>query len=285
MAVVSFREILPRTFSHKFGDPPSAGRVYVATVDAPTATQTIIDTINIAHGDQHPEHSYLCMTNASVTETDREHVEISYTYELVDQDPNPLSRPDVWSFSTSGSEVPALYYFDGSGNGSIKVLLNSAGEFVEGLTTLVGEVRATISWNRANFPLAAAAAVTNALNDSTYLGGAKHTWQCHGISASQTSEVVNGTELKYWAGTTELVYRQQGWNLWVPDIGFIFKKNGKRRRAFVEDADGNKVDSPKPVPLQENGDIDENPDAVVRRVERRVHPEVSFSSYFGTPPF
>jgi hypothetical protein len=284
MAVLGYREIIPRVFSHKFGDKPTAERRFVVTVDEPTSTQTVINAVGIKLGDAHAEYPILKVANATATEQDRQHVEIAFSYEVIQGDPNPLARPDVWTFSTSGAEVPALYYFKGSGNGDIKPLTNSASEFVEGLTTLIGEVRATISWNRAQFPMDQAALVTNAVNDSAYLGGAKHHWQCTGISASQQTELVDGQEVKYWAGTTELVYREQGWNLWVPDVGYTYKKEGKRKRAYVEDRDGECVDSPKPVPLKEDGDIEENPDADVRRVERRVHPEVNFSSYFGTPP-
>ena len=32
MSVVSYREVLPRTFSHKLGEPPRAGTRWVITV-------------------------------------------------------------------------------------------------------------------------------------------------------------------------------------------------------------------------------------------------------------
>jgi hypothetical protein len=288
MAVINFREVIPRTFSHKFGEAPTAERKFVVTVDEPTPQQAIINAIGIFHGAVHPEYFYLRCLEGSFTETDRQHVEATFRYELPEQpdlDPNPLARPDVWSFSVSGSSVPALAYYDGVGNGNLQALVNSAGEFIEGLTTLVGEVKATIAWNRPTFPLGIASQVTNSINDTPYLGGAAHTWQCAGISSSQEVEVVNDVEIRYWSGTTELVYRPQTWNLVVPDVGFTFKKNGKRKRSYVENKDGEYVDSPSPVPLQENGDIEENPDAPVRRVVRRVYQEVNFNNFFGVPPF
>jgi hypothetical protein len=105
------------------------------------------------------------------------------------------------------------------------------------------------------------------------------------VSSQQEFEIVNDAELRYWSGTTELVYRQAGWNLFVPDIGYTYKSDGERKRSYVNSYDDEKVDSPMPVPLTDTGDIEEDPDVDVRRVERRVFPEVDFSAYFGTPPF
>lgn len=288
MAVLAAREIVGRTLQHRFGESPTAQRTFVATLDAPSSVAEIAAFIGIFHLAPHPEYGFLRMVDANLTESDREHAQVVFTYEVLDQedlDPNPLARPDIWSFSTSGAEVPALYYYEGSGNTNILPLVNSANEFVPGLTTLVGEVRATISWNRPTFPLALASAVTGAVNNSSYLGGAAHTWQCQGVSSQQEVEVVNEFEIRYWSGTTELVYRQQGWNLFVPDVGYTYKSGGVRKRSYVQNEDGEKVDSPMPVPLTAAGDIEEDPDVDVRRIERRVFPEVDFSSFFGSPPF
>lgn len=288
MAVIGFREILPRTFSHKFGESPAAEIKYAVTVDEPTPTQAIISAIGIYHGDSHPEFAYLRMLDAQVTETDRHHAEVTYKYEVPKQedlDPNPLARPDVWSFSTGGAQVPALVYYDGAGNANKKPLQNTAGDFFEGLTTLEAEVRASISSNRANFPLADAAAVTNSVNNAVYLGGAKHTWLCAGISGQQATEVINDQELRYWQITVELVYRRSGHNLLLPNVGWNFLDGGQKKRAWVRDPDTNeKVASGAPVALDNNGNMKpagQGPDIL----ERRVYPEATFTTYFGTPPF
>ena len=288
MAVIGFREILPRNFSHKFGESPSGEIKYAVTVDAPTPTQTIISAIGIFHGAPHPEFGYLRMLDAQVTETDRHHAEVTYKYEVPQQedlDPNPLARPDVWSFSTGGAQVPALVYYHGTGNANKKPLQNTALDFFEGLTTLEAEVRASISGNRADFPLADATAVTNSVNDATYLGGAKHTWLCAGISGQQATEVINDTELRYWQITVELVYRRSGHNLLLPNVGWNYLEGGQKKRAWVLDPESNeKVASGAPVALEANGNIKaagQEPDIL----ERRVYPEAAFSSYFGTPPF
>jgi len=288
MAVISYREVIPRTASHKFGESPTAERKYIVTVDEPTATQTLVDAVGILHASGHPEFPYLKCLNIQVTETDRHHAEITYSYELPQQgelDPNPLARPDVWSFSTGGSQVPALVYYDGSGNGSKKPLQNTAKDFFEGLTTLEAEVRASISGNRPAFPLANAAGVTNSVNASSYLGGAAHTWLCAGISGQQATAVVNGTELRYWQITVELVYRASGHNLLLPNVGWNYLEGGEKKRVWVKDAEsGEKVASGSPRALTNAGGLkadDQEPDILTRR----VYPEADFSNYFGTPPF
>ena len=288
MAVIGFREIIPRTFSHKFGESPNAEIKYAVTVDAPTPTQDIIAAVGIFHGDSHPEFAYLRMLDAQVTETDRHHAEVTYKYEVPQQedlDPNPLARPDVWSFSTGGAQVPALVYYDGTGNATKKPLQNTALDFFEGLTTLEAEVRASIAGNRASFPLADAAAVTNSVNNAAYLGGAKHTWLCAGISGQQATEVINDEELRYWQITVELVYRRSGHNLLLPNVGWNFLEGGQKKRAWVLDPETNeRVASGAPVALDNNGNIKaagQGPDIL----ERRVHPEATFTTYFGTPPF
>lgn len=288
MAVIGFREIIPRTLSHRFGESPTAERRYTVTVDAPESTGVVIGAVGIRHGDPHPEYPYLLMLDASVTETDRQHLEITYKYELPKQqnlDPNPLGRPDVWSFSTGGAQVPALVYYSGSGNATKKPLQNSAKDYFEGLTINEAEVRATIAGNRDQFPLALAAAVTNAVNSDSYLQSPAHTWFCAGIGGQQVSEVINGVAIRYWQVTVELIYRQSGHDLLLPDVGWNYLEGGEKKRAYVIDGESNeKVASSAPRALTTAGALKgdgEEPDILTRR----VYPEISFSSYFGTPPF
>ncbi len=294
MAVTSFREVIPRTFTHRFGEAPTAERKFVATVDGATPTQQVLNAIGIFHGSNHPEYPYLRCLNGSFSEPDRFHVEATYSYELpavgsAELDPNPLARPDVWSFSTGGAQVPALTYYDGNGNGDIRPLVNAAHDFFEGLTTLEAEVRATIAWNRAAFPADVAAAVTNGINASSYLWGPKHTWQCAGISASKQYEVVNSVEIGYWSGTTELVYRASGWNLLLPHVGFNRLVGSDKRPCLVkgnEDGDED-IAASTPQALNANGTQKFPPgggQGVPDILVRRVFPEINFAPYFGVPP-
>jgi hypothetical protein len=288
MAVLSYREVIPRTFSQRFGEPPTAERKFVCTLDTPTPTQEIIATVGVLFGDQHPEYSYLRMLDGNVTETDRHHAEVTLRYELPkdeDFDPNPLARPDVWSFSTGGGTVPFLYYYHGNDNSDVRALVNAAGDFIEGLTVLAPEVQATISANRASFPLAIAAEVTNAINATEYLGGPPYTWQCNGISGQQTTEIVNDVKITYWQITTTLTYRKHGYIEKIPHVGWHFIEANQKRRVWSWNEDGTeRQDAAAPQPLTENGGLkfpgaQGNPDQLLRR----PYPAIQFSSFFGTP--
>jgi hypothetical protein len=300
MAIIGFREVLPRTFSHKFGESPTAERKFVVTTDAPESHQTLLNTVGIFHGSMHPEFSYLLCTEGSVTETDRQHAEITYRYEVPqvgsqDSQPNPLARRDVWSFSTGGAAVPALVYYQGSGNANRKALINTAGDFFESAMTEEAELRCSISGNRSAFPVAVAAQVTNCVNSDGFMGAAAHQWKCQGISGQQQVEVVNGVEIKYWSVTVELAYRQSGWNLLLPNVGWNYISGAgtglaeKRRCYVIDEATKEKVASANVMALEDNGGIRLNTDwtgsGAPTILNRRVHQEVAFTPLFGTPPF
>jgi hypothetical protein len=286
MAVVAWREVSGRSLTHRFGEPPSADRKFIVTLDNRAhSVSEVANTIGIFHGAPHPEYGFITMTEAVMTEGSPTpyHAEVTFRYELLspdERDPNPLARPDTWSFSTGGAAVPALFYWDGNVQ---KPLVNSALDYFEGLSTEEGECRASISGNRATFPLSTAVAVTNCVNSGGYLGAPAHHWKCTGISGQQQIEMVNDAEVRYWSITTELVFRQTGWNLQLPDVGFNFLDGGQKKRAWVVDPDSNeKVPAVNPVALNANGSLKaagQLPDILTRRVNR----EVNFSSYFGNP--
>ena len=286
MAVISWREVSGRSLTHRFGEPPSAELKFVASLDSTAASVAeVAAAIGIYHGASHPEFGFLTMTEAAMTEGSPTpyHAEVTFRYELLDPDvraPNPLARPDIWSFSTGGASVPALFYWDGT---TQKPLVNSAGDYFEGLTTEEGECRASISANRATFPLATAVAVTNCVNSGAYLGAAAHCWKCTGISGQQQVEMVNDAEVRYWSITTELVYRQTGWNLFLPDVGYNYLDAGEKKRGYVTDPDsGEKVPCVNPIALNNDGSL-KAPGLFPDILNRRVNREVNFSSYFGTP--
>jgi hypothetical protein len=302
MAVLSARE-LARSFQHRFGEAPTAQLRYALTLSDPATTQQeMLNYVGIFHGSFHPEYTYLRCIEGAITENDPDmwHSTITYSYAVpergnVEFEPNPLARPDVWSFSTGGAQVPALTYYEGAGNGDVRPLTNSAGDYFEGLLATEAEVRASISGNRSTFPLATAAAVTNAINASPYLGGAAFTWQCSGIAAQQATEVVNDIEINYWQVSVELVYRQTGWPLLLPDIGFHYLTGADPAKAicYVRDdapaspTKGQDIPAATPQPLDTNGSLlytggSSGPPNILTR---RINPVVDFSSFFGTPPF
>lgn len=294
MAVLSFRELAGRTFQHRFGEAPTSQIRFALTLDDPNTThQEMLNAVGIFHGAIHPEYTFLRCIEGSVSENspDPWHAEITYSYAVpergnIEFEPNPLARPDVWSFSTGASQVPALVHYNGSGNDDIQPLVNAAGDFFEGLMMDEAEVRASISGNRPAFPLATAAIVTNALNDAPYLGGEAFSWKCSGISAQQATEVVNDIELNYWQVSVELVYRQSGWRLLLPHVGWHYIDGSEKKLCYVFDDEGNEIAASSPQPLDTDGTLlypggPGTPDILTRRLA----PAVDFSAYFGTPPF
>ena len=69
MAVLSWREISGRSLTHRFGEPPTAERKFILTLDdtAPSVTE-VAGTLGIYHGAPHPEFAFITMTEATMTE-------------------------------------------------------------------------------------------------------------------------------------------------------------------------------------------------------------------------
>lgn len=288
MSVHSWRE-LPRTVTHLIGESPDFERRFVATLNtADTNASTVIATIGCGHGSSHPEYVFARCYDVTVNEAyegNRYWHEVVAKYKIPaaderDVDLLPWLRPDVWKFQTQGVAVPALYYYDGT---TQKPLTNSAGDYIEGVTVDEAQQKITIQANRQQFPSTLAAAVTNCVNEALYLGFAQDCVKVQGISGEQAVEQVSGVEVRYWKITSELLCRQTGWNLLIPDVGFNFIEGGVRKRAFVEGPDGEDLPSANPVPLNGSGAIKAAgslPEILTRRVYRRIN----MSTYFGTPP-
>lgn len=190
----------------------------------------------------------------------------------------PLERGDSWKFSTQGVAVPALYHFDGQ---QIKPLTNSAGDYFEGLLVDEAQQKITITANRAAFPSAIAAAITNCTNVSTYLGFPPGHVKVQGIAGEWATEVVDDVTYGYWRVTVELLARQTGWDLLIPDVGFNFIEGGEKKRAYVTGPEGEKVASANPVALNGAGGMQAGgnlPAVLTRQIYRRV----DFASYFGS---
>lgn len=288
MSVYEWRE-LPRTVTHLIGESPEFERRFVATLNDPdTTASAVISTIGCVHGSSHPEIVFARCYEVAVNEAyegNRYWHEVIAKYKIPaaderDIDLLPWLRPDVWKFQTQGVAVPALFYYDGS---TQKPLTNSAGDYFEGLTVDEAQQKITIQSNRQQFPSTLAAAVTNCVNESVYLGFAQDCVKVQGISGEQATEQVNGQEVRYWKITSELLARQTGWNLLLPDVGFNFIQGGVRRRGFAKGPEGEDIPSANPIALDGNGGkrLDGELPAILTR---RVYKRITMSAYFGTPP-
>jgi len=288
MSVHSWRE-LPRTVTHLIGASPEFERRFVVTLNNPdTNSGIMIATVGAQHGAAHPEVSAAKCREVSVTEAyegNRYWAEVVAQYAIPPADERdidllPWLRPDVWKFVTQGVAVPALYYYDGT---TQKPLTNSAGDYFEGLTVDEAQQKVTIQSNRQSFPSALAAAVTNCVNDGNYLGFPQDGVKVQGISGEQATEQINGQEVRYWKITSELLCRQSGWSLLLPDVGFNYIDLGVKKRADVQGPDGEQVASANPIAL--NGSGGKQTGATLPAIlTRRVYKRITMSTYFGTPP-
>ena len=296
MTITGSREVVGRAYSHKFGETPNASRKFIISTDGtPISQSEAFGALGLAHKAPHPENPLIELSELSVSEGSptKFHYEVTANYELIEGADNPLAQPDVWSFTTSSVAVPAYTYYNGNGNFDVQPMKNSAGDYFEGATRDCAELRASIASNRSTFPLALSISATNAINSTTYLGAPKYAWKCMGISAAQTTELIDDEKLTYWKITIELALRAEGgWPLQLPDVGYNCLEGGTKIRAWVLDPDDKykgidtRLPCASPVPLNNDGTIKVwvegmMPDIIVRRVNAAV----DFNSLFGTPNF
>lgn len=284
-----------RSTAQKFGEAPVHTRKFKAVQEVYAGSKAdqaaISQAINVQLKQPHPAFPGCQASDFAISETTEETesglkliTEVTVTYTVIDPetpDVDPLSKPDIWTFQTQGASIAALFYFD---NNTIKPLTNSAGDYIKGLQGDEAQTKVVIKGNRAAFPSAIATALTNCVNGDGFLGAGPDYWKCQGISGQVKYETVNEVLVKYWEITVELLYRQTGWNLQIPDIGFNFVEGGQKKRAMVFD-DENKVwvASADPIALDGNGGkkaAGQPPFVLDRRLYRRVN----FSNYFGLPP-
>ena len=293
MSVIDVTEKSDISASRQFGQAPVFTRSWVVEVDDPTTPQTLISQApGVTFLDSHPEAGYVRAMSVRVENynSSRWHYLVAWQYEVpsvANTTPNPLSRPDVWKFTTGGMAIPALWYYNASNQRN--TLVNTAGDFFEGAMTDLSTLSVHINGNRSTFNYGLATAVANTLNDSQYLGGAAYTWKCDGISGEPAVEIVNEQEIRYWKVDVTLTYRPDGWPLLLPNVGWNYVSGSQKKRVYVYDAEtGEKVAAANPQPLDSAGMIvtttpgEGNPPDLLTR---RVHAAVNFASYFGSPPF
>lgn len=300
MPIQSVNE-LARTFENELGGTPKAIRTWAVTLtndtleNNPSNIAEVLShpsiNLNSGWGVQHPDIANASVGNRKVTITERfqdspYHIQVVAEYGVFSEQEKlaPTNRQAEWSFVSQPSDVPALYYWDGS---TRKALTNSAFDFYEGLTTQEQLVRATIKKNYLDFDAANGPRdlikATNKINSGEYLGCPVHTWKVAGVNTSYVTELSNNVAYQYWSTSSEIIFRQSTWNLFLPDVGWNFIDGGQKRRAMVFDFEnGEWVASPNPVGLNGSGGMNFTATPFIH--ERRVHEEENFSELFGTPP-
>ena len=297
MAITSISE-QGRTVTHLIGSSPEFTRTIRVELSSPLSANLVIQTVGCTHGSPHPEFFEAKVVSVDVEESLIEDAQPSFDdgsltpileslvvakYQVADDvETLPWFRQDIWKFQTQGVNVPALFYYDGS---TVKPLTNSAGDYFEGLVVDEAQQKITIQSNRETFPSALAAAVTNCVNLGEYLGFAANCVKVQGISGEIASEVINEQTVNYWKITSELLARQTGWNLLLPDVGFNFVEGGLRKRAFVKGPppEEENIASSNPVALNGTGGL-AGSGAFPAILDRRIYRQITMSQFFGTPP-
>lgn len=287
MAITQHRE-MPRENSFRLGESRELTRRFVVTHDGtPPSGVELANALQIDVGVVHPEYpgNYVLSIDYKENYEDSQyHGEVVVKYGIADleQLAAPVLRPPIWTFSTQGTTVPALYYYEGSGNGNLQPLTNSAYDYFTGLTTSEAQCKIVIKQNLATFPNALAIALTNTINSSPWIGSPAYCWKCEGISGELKFEEYGAQIHRFWEVTIELLYRQTGWVLQLPDVGFNYLAGGVKRRAMVfEFQNAEWVASAGPVGLDGSGNQTLGAPAII---QRRVHREANFNAYFGSPP-
>jgi len=281
------------------GESVEFTRTFRVELTAPVSVRLVTAACGVSVGSPHPDFSgsfcYAISTQESLAESsDTEPGEGAATAIVVEvvakyrpeSEPNPSGaaalpwqRPDVWRFQTQGVAVPALFYYDGQ---TQKPLTNSAGDYFEGLTVDEAQQKVTITANRLAFPSALAAAITNCVNSAPFLGFGADCVKVQGISGEIVSEEVNENTYYFWKITTELLCRQTGWNLLLPDVGFNFIEGGQKKRADVL-FEGEPIPSANPIALNGSGGK-VAAGGFPALLNRRVYRQINMSSFFGNAP-
>jgi hypothetical protein len=292
VGVVSAIE-LARTVEEGIGEAPRAIRRFAVVLTDDTLannppTETDITTLCVSggYGTAHPTMSAYSLRKFTINERFNDspyHVEVIAEYGITDPEEIliPYNRAAVWTFEGQPSQIAALRYYEGSGNADPRSLVNSANDYLQGLVADESMITATIKKNYLAFPSSQIAAI-NSVSDGSYLGAAIYSWKMSGGNVTQATEVVASTKYKFWAAEWKLQYRQTGWVLLVPDVGWNFLIGGEKRRCMVfDEKNAEWVASPTPMPLSSGQQqASGRPDIL----NRRVNPSADFTTLFGTPP-
>ena len=294
MSVVSAVE-LARTVEEELGGTQRAIRRFACVLsddtlvgNPPTETEISTACVPGGYGSAHPTLSAYGLRKITINERFGDspyHVEVIAEYTVVDAEELlvPWSRASVWTFEGAPSQIAALSYYDGD---TLRPLVNSANDYLQGLVTDESMITATVKTNYQEFPSSQVQAA-NSVNSDGFLGAAAYAWKMTAANVAKATEVIGVTTYTYWAAEWKLTYRQTGWVLKIPDVGWNFLVGGEKRRCMVFDFQNSEwVASPTPMPLSSGQQIPNDTNSATRPdiLDRRVNPARVFTNFFGSAP-
>lgn len=282
MSVIACREIIDGLGAQQnFGENVKTKRTFMVTVDDPTTSLVEIAAApNIKWLDAHPVFPTYCVGIDPENDGDPFHFKVSFRYDLLkpqERHKFPWQRQDKFSYDGSLASVPCFVHYN-DGNNNPKLIVNSAGDPLEGLSKEQAEWTVAIRGNRQTFNKAQARQYLNAVNSDTYEDCPPGTVKCQRLAGEQEIEQVDGEEVLYWSVNTVLAYREEGWPIQTWDVGFNEIVGGQRKK--ILDAAGEPVS--QPVALS-NG-VKKSPGQPPDKLTFKVYKYFPFTGVFPALP-
>jgi hypothetical protein len=283
MSVTAWREVIDgRGATQKFGENVKCKRTFIATVDDPsTPVSEINDSIGVQWLDAHPEFPAVYVTDMSCqNDGDPLHYRVEFTYDLIkpeDRQQMPWNREDKFTFSGGVTTAPAIVHYN-DGFSSPKLIVNTAGDPLEGAERECAEWRISITGNREFFPKSMAMSYINTVNSDSWSGFPAGTVKCQAISGQREVEQVNNAEVAYWQVSVELAYRAEGWALKLWDVGYNEIKSGGRQKIL------DKLKEPVSEPVALSNGVAKAAGSPPDMLTFKVYREASFGGIFTQLP-
>lgn len=287
MSVTAVREIIDgRGSTQKFGENVKCKRTFMVTIDQPGTSVSeisgsIYDSYSVRWLSPHPEFPAVYVTDiACSNDGDPLHYRVEATYDLIkpeDRQPMPWDRLDKFQFSGSTTTGPAIVHYN-DGFESPKLIVNTAGDPLEGAEKEFSQWQIQITGNRETFPYSTAMDYMNTVNSDTWSGFPPGTLKVQNISGQREVEQVNGNEVTYWTVTVDIAYRPEGFALKLWDIGFNEIVGGKRRK--VLDA----MKEPVSDPVALSGGVAKTPGSPPDMLTFKVYDQLPFTGVFTALP-
>lgn len=283
MSVIAAREIIDgRGATQRFGENVKVKRTFIATVDDPTTPVSVInDSIGIQWLDPHPEFPAVYVTDMSCqNDGDPLHYKVEFTYDLIkpeDRFQMPWDRTDKFSFNGGVTTAPAIVHYN-DGFDAPKLIVNSAGDPLEGAERENAEWRISITGNRQVFPYATAMAYINTVNNDSWSGFPPRTLKVQSITGQREVEQVNNAEVPYWQVTVDIAYRPEGWSLKLWDVGYQEIVGGQRKKIL------DKLNEPVSDPVALSYGRAKTPGQPPDMLTFKVYREAAFAGVFTQLP-
>lgn len=303
--IVDCREVFRgRSRQANLDGVPQYSRVFLVRTDLVNPNLTYVAAATgIGWRDPHPDDENAVLVESS-TQQDGDspfHYKVTYTYKYLDESERlPWNRPAQFSFSGSLASAPAFWCYkpNDTDNTQTQIIINSAGDPLQGLDRDEGEFSVTIQKNVAPpFDYVNAQLYVGSINSDTWSGGVAKTWKVQSVTANRKVEVIPDVtpdlppvRVYYWETTTTIAYKATGWDLRTWDVGFNEIKNGKRVKIY---AGNDPVSEPVALTAGKAKTPGQPPDMLTFRIYPMrpfnavfpTLPDVPFSGYpYPTPP-